>query len=165
MRRFRRGLVLLPVLLALIPATARPSSAAVRQQAIGIHHLPTSPSSPVFSLGIRGGFSAGGSFTLTIYADGHLRLTKPPGGRFRLQNRKLQLYLDALRGLLKLAEAEGFFSLPSQITGANPNPDASKIFITVTTAEGAKSVTVLAAVVPAFDELYDVLTYTAGVTR
>lgn len=141
-----------------------PVSAAPRPVVLGSHHLPANPRTPAFVMGVRGGFSGSGPFVLTIYAGGQLKLAHPASGRVRLGNKHLVLTANALRGLLKLAEAERFFSMRSKIVGKKPLPDASRMYITITTQEGTKTVSVLGVNVPDFYELFSVIDYAAGIT-
>jgi len=141
-----------------------PANAAPRSVMVGSHHLPDSPSAAAFVMSVRGGFSGNGPFVLTIYANGQLKLMHPASGRVRLRDRHLVLTANALKGLLKLAEAEGFFSMRSRIVSKKPLPDASRMSITITTQEGTKTVSVLGVNVPGFYELFSVIDYAAGIT-
>jgi hypothetical protein len=76
----------------------------------------------------------------------------------------VNVYPIALTGLLKLAEAEGFFGMPARIVAEHPLSDVSAAFIAAYTTGGVKTVTVLGVSPAPFYELYAVLNYVAGAT-
>ena len=69
---------------------------------------------------------------------------------------------DALNGLLALAKAEGFFTMPARMIG-HGLPDVGGRFITMHTASGVKSVHVRFVRNAAFDQLYAVLMAAEGI--
>jgi hypothetical protein len=71
-----------------------------------------------------------------------------------------QLSPEALAGLLKLTQAEGFYRLPSRIIG-HGLPDIGGRFITVNTAARSKTVHIRFVKNAAFDQLYAVLSAVA----
>lgn len=112
----------------------------------------TGATTPLFVFGREGGNIR--PFKVTIGADGTVAGT--------LTNAHIQLSPDTLNGLMKLARAEGFFTLPNRIVG-HGLPDIAGRYISVTTANGVtKSVHVRFAHNAAFDQLYGVLSAVVG---
>jgi hypothetical protein len=137
--------------------------AATHHRGAASHHLQLGHHTPVFIYALSGGFSRGGSFRVTIYGDGRVRLKKQVAtSPLRLSNANIQIRSDALNGVLKLAEAERFFQMPARKIGPNPASEASTSCITIVTAEATKRACILAAHVPAFNELWAVLEYVSG---
>jgi hypothetical protein len=91
--------------------------------------------------------------TVTIYSDGTVKSSMGGATAF-------QLPPEALAGLVKLARAEGFYSLPARIIG-HGLPDIGGRYITVNTAAGSKTVHVRFVKNAAFDQLYAVLSAVA----
>ncbi len=114
---------------------------------------PARPSAatPEFVFGREGGNIR--PLTVTIYSDGTVNNSIGTTPKF-------QLAPEALAGLLKLTQAEGFYRLPSRIIG-HGLPDIGGRFITVTTAAGSKTVHVRFVKNAAFDQLYAVLSAVA----
>jgi hypothetical protein len=79
-----------------------------------------------------------------------------------LLNPTIQIRGDALDGVLKLAEAEGFFQMPARKVGPAPASEASTSCITIMTTEATKRACILAAQVPSFNQLWAVLEYVSG---
>ena len=131
----------------------------------GIHSTPTTHSLPagaggtrVFSFGTQGGsirpwsvkLNLDGSITATVVST-HQKLADPT---------------NTLKGLLALADAEGYFSLKKNVgclSGAG-NPDVSSRFISIHTATGTKRVQEFGscAATARYDQLYAVLQASAG---
>ena len=127
--------------------------------------LPTNPRSPAFRFGLQGSFTTVGTFTVTIYVDGRVMLTKTPRtSSMHLVNPKATIFPVALTGLLKLATAEGFFAMPSKIVPKQVVSDLGTAFITIYTRTGTKSVAVTGNSSQPFYELYSLLNYVAGAT-
>jgi hypothetical protein len=151
------------ILAAVTGVPAGTAAAAGSHPTVGTHHFGSDPNSPAFTFGLSGGFSRGGSFRVTIYTGGSVKLTKQSTtSPIRLADSQVQIRRDALNGLLKLAEAENFFKMPGSTVGPSPPSEAATSFIVITTSEGTKRVTIRAAHVPAFNELYAVLSYATG---
>jgi hypothetical protein len=124
------------------------------------HTLPKGTgSATVFRFGVKGGSLRPWSVTIsldgTITAIGattHQRLTDPT---------------NALKGLMALADAEGYFTLKKSVgclSGAG-NPDVSTRFISIHTATGTKGVQEFGscAATATYDQLYAVLEGSAGI--
>lgn len=132
---------------------------------VAARQLPANPRSPAFRFGLRGGFSTVGPFTVTIYVDGKVTLTKTQRiSPLHLVNPKATIYPVALTGLLKLATAEGFFTMPSKIVPKDLTSDLGTAFVTIYTRTGTKSVAVTGNSSQPFYELYSLLNYVAGAT-
>jgi hypothetical protein len=90
-------------------------------------------------------------------------------GHVRTQVPNLTLARDCLAGLLKLAEAEGFYDMPDRIEGHSTITDADWLFISIqvqSTPSGppkTKTVELHAARHEPFDQLFAGLMATAGV--
>jgi len=142
-------LVLAAVLSGVAPIAAGAAGAAHRA------HGAARAGGAVFSFGRVGGNIR--PFTVTIYADGSITssgaVTTSP---------QAHLSPDAIKGLKKLARAEHFDSLPDQIPGSNVNPDIASLFITVTTAQGTKTVKMHGGQSRQFQQLFAVLQAVAG---
>jgi hypothetical protein len=127
----KAGRLALPVALALallVPTVTR----AGKSSGIGSHHLTSNPTSPAV---VFGGTPVIGMhpFSTTIDVNGTVT-----GAGLRPLKARVSLDLNAI---VKLAEAEGFFSMPSVLTGSRPNVDNGPLFITIYTTSGTKSVT------------------------
>jgi len=138
---------------------------AARYASSTAQQLPTNPRSPAFRFGLTGGFSTVGPFTVTIYVNGRVTLSKRQrNSPLHLSNPRASNFPVALTGLLKLARAEGFFSMPAKIAPAHPVSDMGTAFISVYTTTGVKTVSVLGNDSTPFYELYSLLNYVAGAT-
>lgn len=120
---------------------------------IGKHHLRQAPSRPAFVFGNYGGLAL--SLTTTI-TNGGIVTERSPHVR-----RRFRVPLNTPRGLLKLAEALGFFSMapfPSCSTQSPaPRGDTTTDFITIHTTTGVTRVDSLGGCNAAFAQLFDVL--------
>ncbi len=138
-------------------AQARVSRSPVASASPATHRLPKgSPSTVVFSFGVQGGslrpwsvtFALGGSIEGFGVTPGMQKLANPS---------------DTLKGLLTLADAEGFFSLSKQIgCSVAGGPDVSAQTIKVTTSSGSRKVSVYGSCKASFNQLYAVLKQVAG---
>jgi hypothetical protein len=99
---------------------------------IGTHHVPLNSSAPVVVFGGQPVVPMH-PFSISLYTDGRV-VTQGPA-----PTTKSSVSLD-LRAVLKLAEAEGFFSMPADLTGTEPNVDNGPKFITINTASGSRTV-------------------------
>src|SRR5438270_7657313 len=99
---------------------------------IGSHYLRSAQDMPVVSFGGQPVIPMK-PFTITIDGSGKVQ------GSSARTALKAAVTLD-LRALLKLAEAEGFFSMPDTITGTRMNVDNGPRFITIYTTNGPKTV-------------------------
>jgi hypothetical protein len=139
---------------------ASPSQSSPAGRARVTHHLPTgSPSTRVFSFGVKGGnlrpwsvvLALDGSITATGVTTTTQALTSPQ---------------DTLKGLLALADAEGFFAMSKQIgCPGGGNPDVSARTIAISTSTGTKRVSVFGTCKAPFNQLYAVLQQIAGTNR
>jgi hypothetical protein len=119
---------------------------------IGNHQLGHDPASVAIELRRTGGlFPPSG---VTIYNDGHLTAT----GGARVQDPQHRLSRSVLAGLLKLAEAEGFFLMPANIVCQTHATDVRTTSITIHTTAGSRTVALLTACkAPSFNQLYSVI--------
>jgi hypothetical protein len=124
------------------------------------YQLGSNPKGRAFVFGQTPGFSPAGSFQITIYNNGTVKLDdlgmRPSGVPLRLRNPKLTLSPQTLQGLMTLARAERFLDLPDEIAG-KPIPDLPTHFLTLHTATTSKSVALKWTGNARFQELYGVL--------
>lgn len=120
----------------------------------GTAQQPAALHQPAFVAGREGGNIR--PSTVTIYSDGTVSVSGAGAG-----SSHPQLSKDALDGLMKLARAEGFFTLPGRIIG-HGLPDISGRYITIHSAGSTKTVHVRFVQNAAFDQLYAVLMAVAG---
>jgi hypothetical protein len=136
------------LVLALLGAAANGSTGA----------LGSRSASAGFTFGRSGGNIA--PFRVVIARNG--RVTSQ--GPVTLANAHHAVSADALRGMLKLAQAEGFFSLPRTVLCPRTLPDVASFFVTVSRSTGTKTVTVHGGCRARFNEVYAVLSAVAGIT-
>ena len=124
--------------------------------AVGQHHLRSGPGQVAFEIRRTGGLFP--PAIVTIYGGGRV-----VGQEVRLADPHLQLGRDALRGLLRLAEAESFFRMPANILCSTRETDLRTISISIRTTTQAKTVSLLSVCKsPRFLELYAVLLAVTG---
>jgi len=115
--------------------------------------------------GASGGGVASGSFDFGR-AGGNIvpsRVAISPTGRVVVNGRLSRtIDVDAVRGLLTLANAERFFSLPKRISCAGVLPDVASLYVTVRMPSRTKTVTVHGSCNRRFAELYQVLNAVAA---
>ena len=124
----------------------------------GTHtHIAARPgaSAPLFALGVEGGNIL--PYSVTIGANGVVTVT----GRSTAGQRP-RLSPNALAGLLKLARAEGFFTMPAQIVG-HGLPDVAGTYISIHSPGATRTVHERFAHNAGYDQLYAVLMAVAGV--
>lgn len=147
------------LLVAVLLLGAAPRTSAVRGGTVGQRHTAAGLKLIAFRFGREGGNAP--PFTATIRNDGML-LVKGGGPRV-----EYYLAIDAVAGLLKLAEAEGFFALRQNIvcsvSARIPQGEVPTSFITINTNRGSRSVTSFGGCTRNYDQLYDVLTAVARV--
>ncbi len=115
-------------------------------------------SGPVFVVGREGGHTP--PMVMTIDDTGAVAVTSgKPAHTWRPRGHLSQ---DARDGLLKLAQAEGFFALPATITAAGLANGPTR-FISIRSGTRVTRVTVRLARNRAFDQLYAVLLAAADV--
>jgi hypothetical protein len=102
--------------------------------AIGEHELNSQLNSPAFEFGF-GGSNAVNS-KVTIDTSGNVETT----GIFHTSNSHHQLSKRTLECLLRLAEADGIFSLPNYIGAYSTVLETPTVFITIHTLTGTKTV-------------------------
>src|SRR5947209_7948992 len=146
-------------LIALLAAGAllatRPSWPAASAKARAI----VSTKAAEFAFGQVGGLAPGGLFKVYVYSDGSVALKRQGSGNVRLTNPGLKVSRQARRGLLTLAKAEGFASLPSRMSPPSDILDRPSYVITIRSATLNTSVKLIRASNQAFAELYSVLMY------
>jgi len=124
----------------------------------GAYQLPpnATPSTTIVTFGIKGGnilpwkavFKYGGSVKVIGRSKTRTHLTDPE---------------NTLNGIITLANAEGFFSMPSTTNCTGTLPDVASTYIAIKTTSGTKRVQVHGGCVPKFTQLADVLFQLAGV--
>jgi hypothetical protein len=145
MRVLRASVLLAAVTVALaVPLAVLAGGAGKRQ------------SPPTFAFGRSGGNIV--PFTVRIGKDG--RVTT--GGPVHVTATGGPLSLPLRNGLAKLAQAEGFFSMPALISCVGVNPDVAGRFITVAAGGKTRTVTSHGSCKPAFEELYAVISASVG---
>ena len=112
--------------------------------------------SPSFAFGRAGGSIM--PFAVKIGRDGRLTTT----GAAQLARPDAVLSPSARNGLAKLAQAEGFFSMPTLVRCSGVNPDVAGRFVTVSAGAKTRTVTVRGTCKAAFEELYAVIAAAAG---
>jgi hypothetical protein len=144
--RFVRASVLLAAVTAMlaVPLAVFAGGSARRQ------------SLPSFAFGRSGGNII--PFTVRIGKDGRVTTSGP----VHVTATDAPLVAPLRNGLAKLAQAEGFFSMPALISCSGVNPDVAGRFVTVTAAGKSRTVTAHGACKPAFEELYAVLSASVG---
>jgi hypothetical protein len=165
----KRPFLSLSAVALLVLAVATPSlthASAVHSRAAGrtrvTHQLPQgSASAKVFTFGVKGGSLRPWSVVLAL--DGSVTASG-----VNTTTQTLTTPQDTLKGLLTLAEAEGFFSMSKQIgcpgSGA-AGPDSSARTIAISTSTGTKRVSVFGSCKAPFNQLYAVLQQIAGTSR
>jgi hypothetical protein len=161
----RRSLAALGAALALAAALplgtmARGAHTTATHSTPSTHTLPTGPGSTrVFLFGVQGGSLRPWSVKLNL--DGSIAATGIT------THQKLTDATNALKGLLALSDAEGYFSLKKTVgclSGVG-NPDVSSRFISIHTATGTKRVQDFGscAATAKYEQLYAVLEAAAGI--
>ncbi|HLJ66721.1 MAG TPA: hypothetical protein VKX16_05115 [Chloroflexota bacterium] len=151
--------VAVSALLVLVLAAAFPPGARATSRSTSVAGHQASAVTALFLVG-----KAGDNLwplSLTIYSDGTVKgfWTIDAQGRKAAARAHLSQY--ALNGVMRLAHAEGFFSMPSKI-GSGPAKSASR-FITIRNGKATKTVSGRGAIrSAAFSELYDVLLAVSG---
>lgn len=126
-----------------------------------VHSLPSgSANLAVIKFGVQGGslrpwsvqFGLDGTITPTVLSLPKTKFADPK---------------NALRGLLALADAEGFFSMKKAIgcLGSGGNPDVSSRYIMIHSSAGTRHVNSFGSCTATakFDQIYAVLEETAGI--
>jgi hypothetical protein len=109
---------------------------------------------PSFAFGRTGGNII--PFRVTIGKDGRVTATGP-------QKLTLTFATVALRnGLAKLAQAEGFWTMPAFVSCPGTLPDVAAHFVTVSAGGKTRTVTSHGSCKAAFEELYAVLSASVG---
>ncbi len=145
MRFLRASVVLAALTVALaVPLAVLAGGTASRQ------------SPPTFAFGRSGGNII--PFRVSIGTNGRVAVSGPV--TVTATNGPLSLPLR--NGLAKLAQAEGFFSMPTLVSCAGINPDVAGRFVTVTAGGKSRTVTARGTCKPAFEELYAVLSAAVG---
>lgn len=152
------------VLAALLILFATPMTSLAKGQTTATctkqktHSLPGNASGAIFSFGVQGGnmrpwsvkFALDGTITSTL-SSSKAKLTDPK---------------NSLRGLLALADAEGFFAIKKDVgcLSGPTNPDVGNRYIIIHSSSGTKHVNEYGTCTATarFDQLYAVLQETAG---
>jgi len=100
-------------------------------------------------------------WTVTIDVTG--AVTSKPDG-YPVATHHLQDPKDTLNGLVTLANAEGFFTMPPSTQCAGTLPDISSRFVKINTTTGSTTVRVHGACNSQFNELFAVLSASAGIS-
>jgi hypothetical protein len=132
---------------------------AAHRYTIGKHHIELAPNMPVIIFGRENGNIR--PFTVTITSSGQVTVN----GTIHVVNAHPTLNTDVLKGLIKLAEAEGFFTMPNFIgSHSAATSDIASLYITINTTAGSKTVVLHAAHNAQFNQLFAVLMAVAGIT-
>jgi hypothetical protein len=160
MKRFRSIQAATAVVTALLfVATVGPFGVVgARSLRSGSHSQHAAQAAAVFTFGRSGGNIR--PVTIRILADGSVTVEGPT----RVAPSGLKLSKDAIAGLVKLAKAERFFSLPGRIEGPGVFPDAASLFITASASGKTKTVYLHNTRNNQFNQLFAVLEAAAGVT-
>jgi len=150
LRSVRRSLVRLGATLVLVGAVAVPLPNTGT-------HAAAAMTQPAFVLGREGGNIR--PYSVTIYDDGSVTTS----GAVSAPSTRIHLSPDALAGLRKLAQSEGFYAMPTHIVGRGL-PDIAGTFIRVTNRAGSREVHLLHARNTGYEQLYAVLLAVAGVS-
>ena len=110
--------------------------------------------SPSFSFGRTGGNILPAK--VTIGANGAVTTTGSAHTTAKTASTPLR------NGLAKLARAEGFFTMSTQVACAGTNPDIASRFVTVSAFGKSRTVTVHGTCSAPFEELYAVLSASVG---
>lgn len=137
------------VTVLVLVAVASPAAASVSRDT-------RAKQQPMFVLGRKGGTIA--PFEASISRDGVVSVT---GGVRRLG--PVTLPKPALAGLLKLAQAEGFYSLPRKLTCPGPAGFATE-YLHIHTANRDRTVESYGGCKPAFEQLYEVVKAAAALS-
>jgi hypothetical protein len=111
---------------------------------------------PTFVLGRTGGNIA--PFSVRIGSDGRVTTKGPVNGAPPTS----PLSSPLRNGLVKLAKAEGFFTMPTSIRCQGVLPDFASRFVTVSAGGKTRTVTVRGGCNAPFEELYAVIAAVAG---
>jgi len=147
-----------PAVLVLALALALPLSVSAAGRA-GAAATQSRHTGAAFAFGRVGGNIA--PFTVTIARNG----TVSSAGATPGSSLAPRVSLDGLDGLLRLARAEGFFSLPHVVVCRGSLPDFAGQFVTITTGGTTRKVTVRGGCRPGFTELYAVVSAVAGAVQ
>lgn len=121
-----------------------------------VHTLAVSGSSPVVQFGQYGGNIR--PWDASIDAQGNVTSKGITASETRLAD-----LTNALNGLLKLADAEGFWSMPTMTSCPGTNPDVASRYIQITSSSGTRKVAVHGGCLDAFNQLFAVLLATGNV--
>jgi hypothetical protein len=113
---------------------------------------------PAIVFGITGGNIR--PWSVTINVNGAVSVD----GWVTVQNKSLTSSTNTLKGLLSLAETEGFFSMRSVTRCSGVLPDVASRFISIHTSTGGKRVTVHGSCNAGFEQLYAVLQNSVGLS-
>jgi hypothetical protein len=113
-------------------------------------------SPPTFAFGRTGGNIV--PFTVKVGRDGRVTTSGP----VHVTATDAPLVLPLRNGLARLAQAEGFFSMPALISCGGVHPDVAGRFVTVTAGGKTRTVTAHGSCKPAFEELYAVVSAAVG---
>jgi hypothetical protein len=155
------ALLAVTALAAALPlSTMARTTHGAAKSATTTHSLPAGAGSTrVFSFGVQGGSLR--PWSVQIKLDGSIAATGPV-----TVHQTLIDPANTLKGLLALADAEGYFSLKKTVgclSGAG-NPDVSSRFISIHTSAGTKRVQDFGscAATAKYEQLYAVLEAAAG---
>jgi hypothetical protein len=122
------------------------------------HRLTTNPRSVVFEIRRTGGLLP--SEAVQIFGDGRISASGPAS----VQDVPTQLRVPTLNGVLKLAEAVGFFGMPTTIFCRTAQTDVRELTVTINTVYAVRTVSTFAPCKAAsFRQIYSVLLAISGV--
>lgn len=152
-----RRIMLASLLIAGLVLAAHPG-ASHAQALVALSATATMKPMPQFVITQQGGRTP----PMVVTIDDSGAITVVSGKRARSWRPRGRLSQDVRDGLLKLAQAEGFFALPPTITAPGPANSTSRS-ISIRVGTHVTRVTVRLARNRAFDQLYAVLLATADV--
>jgi hypothetical protein len=144
------GVLLVLVALPLTTFAAqshKPKSACITTKHPRAHTLAVSATGPVIQFGQFGGNIR--PWDAAINADGTVTAKGITAAETRLADPK-----NALNGLLKLADAEGFWSVASATACSGTLPDIASRYIQITSNTGTRKIAVHGACVDGFNQLF-----------
>ena len=109
---------------------------------------------PSFAFGRNGGNII--PLTVKIARDGHVTTTSSQTPTYQT------LSLPVRNALAQLAQAEGFWTMPTTVACPGTNPDIAAQFVTVSVGGKTRTVTVHGGCKPAFTQLWSVLNAAVG---
>jgi len=144
-------LLLLALPLQSYAGKAHAKKAACKTAKVKTHRPANANAQSVISFGIYGGNIV--PWSAVVDGDGSVSTS----GWEKARNQKLADSQNTLNGLFKLADAEGFFTMPSRTSCVGTNPDVATRYIKMDSGSGAYQVAAHGTCVQNFNQLYAAL--------